>query len=121
MEKAKTKKTNRNKSLKNIQNAASDKAWFRIAGTRKQYPGQLVRLYSNTLENNFPGQVLKELSPSEYVKQMHKLQVAKNLKTRKYNKPATKPKSKRGPGSRGSLLRKSNESYNNWMKRLLGV
>jgi len=126
----KKNKVNRNKTLKNIQTAATDKAWFRIPGTKKEFPGQLIQLYYSSLQNDFPGQILKELDPKEYVKQKQKLQVAKNLKTRRYNygprtPPGTPPR--RGPGSRGSrssgaragsLLKKANESFANWLERM---
>lgn len=90
-----TRKNFRSKSLKNIQNKATNKEYFRIVGTRKVYPGQLVRLYANTLANNFPGQVLKEFEPAEYVKQMKKLKVKQALN-------AERATALRGPGSRGS-------------------
>lgn len=117
--KTKKNKVNRNKSLKNIQNSASDKAWFRIAGTKKEFPGQLIKLYYSNLKNNFPGQILKELDPKEYLKQKQKLQVAKNLKTRRYNYVPLMRR-RRGPGSRGSgsLLKKTNESMANWLERM---
>ena len=125
----KKNKVNRNKTLKAFQNTASNKAWFRIPGTKKEFPGQLIQLYYKNLKNNFPGQILKELDPKEYLKQKQKLQAAKNLKTRRYNygprtPPGTPPR--RGPGSRGSasgagagsLLKKANESIANWLERI---
>lgn len=113
MKKIQTKKVNRNKFLKNIQNAASNKAWFRIHGTRKQYPGQVIRLYSKTLENNYPGQMLKESDPGEYMKQKLKLRAATNLKTRKYN-------SSRKPKPIPSTRQRPNESNENYYKRVFG-
>lgn len=94
-----TRKNFRSKSLKNIQNKATNKEYFRIVGTRKLYPGQLVRLYSNTLANNFPGQVLKEFQPGEYLRQMQKLKVKQALNA---EREAARSRAVRGPGSRGS-------------------
>ena len=111
----KKNKVNRNKTLKNIQNLASDKAWFRILATKKEFPGQKIQLYHTNLKENFPGQLLKEFDPKEYVKQKQKLYVQKHLNTRKSN---SRPK--RGPGSRGvtSFIRKKNESFENFVKRI---
>ena len=109
-------KKNRNKQLQNIKNKASEKQKFFIAQTKKKFPGQLIRLYATTLKNDFPSQILKEFDPKEYLRQKQKLKAHANLATRKYNKPKHNPK--RGPGSRGSLLKNANESIANWLERM---
>lgn len=103
-------KANRNKTLKNIQLSSSKKTWFPIAQIKKEYPDQLIRLYATSFKNDFPGQILKEIHPREYIQQKQKLQAARNLKTRKYNK-----QEKRKSGSRKLNV---NTSIANWLERM---
>lgn len=83
---------NRNKELLRIKEETGNK--FKIMKTKKVFPGQSIRLYSDKLQDNFPGQILKELNPSEYLRQKQKLQVHKNRQTRKYNKSRSKTPNK---------------------------
>lgn len=98
-------KVNRNKTLKNIHSSSPKKAKFPLAQTKKLFPNQLIRLYASSFKNDFPGQILKEFEPKEYLKQKQKLQVSKNLRTRKYNKkPKSRPGSSSGNISMANLL-----------------
>lgn len=117
--KTKKNKVNRNKSLKNLQNTASNKAWFRIAGTKKEFPGQLIQLYYSNLKNNFPGQILKEFDPKEYLKQKQKLNVTRRLKRNKeLGLLPIKGIPKRGPGSRGSKSIETKSNFLAWLERM---
>ena len=91
-------KVNRMNELRRVKSQATPKQNFPIVQPKITIPGQQIELFAKGT-NNYPGLALKQNNPIEYLKQKLKLQVAKNLKTRKYNKPKSAPK--RGPGSRG--------------------
>jgi hypothetical protein len=87
---SKTKKNTKNKNrlneLRRIQKQATRKQRFEVVPPKLKVPGQKVELYSSKLQNNFPGQMLKEFDPNEYIRQKQKLQVMKNMRTLKYNR-----------------------------------
>ncbi|NBO62008.1 MAG: hypothetical protein EBU82_13790 [Flavobacteriia bacterium] len=113
----KTRK-NRANELQRVKSELSNKQQFKLVIPKTIIPGQMIQLFATALKNDFQGIQLKESNPKEYLKQKQKIQAKKNLNTRKYNKP----KSKRGPGSRGSgsgsILKKPSENMLEWMKRL---
>jgi hypothetical protein len=90
---------NRKKELERVKAELSNKQQFPLSLPKTVIPEQMIRLFSSSFQNNLQGQALKEENPKEYLKQKLKIQVKKNMATRKYNKP----KLKRRPKSREQL------------------
>lgn len=122
MKKGGTRKiVNRNKEVKNIQNKATNKQWFRIPPSQKEFPGQLIRLYASTLRNNFPGQQLKEANPKEYLKQKQMLNITQKMKRNRELGLLRRAPVSRGPGSRGSqkpTLIQTKSNFLAWLERM---
>jgi hypothetical protein len=67
---------NRTKPLQNLVQEVKGKQKFEVQPPLYRYfEGQAIRLFAPKLANNFPGQILKEFDPSEYLRQKQKLRV----------------------------------------------
>ena len=74
------KKVNRQAELHRVAKEALPSQRFAVHPTRKAvFPGQAVRLFGRSLEENYAGQQLKETNPSEYLRQLKKLQAKEKM------------------------------------------
>ena len=100
-----TRKLNRNKEIMKLAAESQGKQKFTVIfPTRKVFPGQQIRLFTNSSKNNFIGSQLAKNNPSEYLRQKQKLTVKqkKNENLRRMQTWATSQFNRsRGPGSRG--------------------
>ena len=116
-----TRKINRNQEIMKLAAESEGKQKFKvIIPTRKVFPGQKIRLFTNSSKNNFIGSQLAKNNPSEYLRQKQKLTVKKkqNENQQRMRTWATSTISRsRGPGARGRSAT-STTSANNITRRI---